>query len=347
VGNRVDLVVDPLRGERISIELPLTFRTPPETARRELGLPDWLDLTDPIVARAVVLLRAAHVAEPSVHLAMLGGVANRLRCRASNVADLGLRRGLHDLDVACRHKEIRSVRAFLESLHEREGSALQFVETQGDRIFNASGEGRRLRYHMVLGQDASTSVALGTVDLLADEFRFCHRFDLREEVRRAPEQHGTLSPALLLLAKLQFIQRIPDEDRDKVRERVLGPYGRHELVIGPEAKDVRDIVALLVEHRVEEGTEGISPQRVGELLAHDWGLWRTVSLNLEMVGRSAILAAVPSPDQERARAGLDQVAAVAKRAAPTRRFGFLGGQWWEEVDATPVVDGTGTVASRA
>jgi hypothetical protein len=343
VGTRVELVVDPLRGERVSIELPLDYRTPPETARRELGLADWVDLTDPIVARAVVLLRAGRVAEPRVELAVLGGVANRLRCRSSNTSDLGLRRGLHDLDVACLHKEIRSVRNFLETVHEREGSALQFVETQGDRIFNASGEGRRLRYHVAVGQESATSVALGTVDLLADEFRFCHRFDLREEVRHAPEQHGTLSLAVLLLAKLQFIQRIPGEDRDKVRERVLGPYGRHDLVIGPEAKDARDILALLVDHRIEEAADGISPQRVGDLLAHDWGLWRTVTLNLEMVGRSPILAALPSPAQERARAGLDALSAIAARVTPSRRFGFLGGQWWEEVDATPVVDGTGTV----
>jgi hypothetical protein len=344
VGTRVELVVDPLRGERISLELPLEFRAPVESARKELGLPVWVDLTDPIVARAVSLLNAARAEQPPVHLAILGGVANRLRCPSSNGSEAGLRRGLHDLDLACLLKEVRAVREFLETLHERGGSALQFVETQGDRIFNASGEGRRLRYHMAVGQTDAASVTLGTVDLLADEFRFCHRFDLRDEVRSSSRQHGTLSLATLLLAKLQYIQRIPGEDRGKVGERVLGPYGRHELIIGPEVKDVRDIVALLVDHPVEDSPEGISPQRLGDLLGRHWGLWRTVTLNLEMVGRSSTLAALPTPDRERARSRLAEVAAIAQRAAPSRRFGFLGGQWWEEVDATPAVDGTGRVA---
>ncbi len=339
----VDLVIDPLRGERLSIELPLTTRISPETARAELGLPGWVDVSDPIVARALLLLRAARRADPPVALALLGGAAHRLRCPSSNRADLGLRRPLHDLDVACLHKEVRAVRRLLESVHEREGSGLRFFETSGDRIFNSLSEGRRLRFHMVLGQEGA-SVSLGSVDLLADEFRFCHRIDLREDVRGAAEQHGTLSPALLLLAKMQYIQRVPLEAQAKVADRVLEPFGRHDLLIGPETKDVRDLLALLLDHPIEAGGDGISPDRLREILGGDWGFWKTVSLNAGLLERSPILAGLPESARATVRPRLDALRGILGSLTPKRRLAFLGGPWWEEVDEQPSVVGIATVA---
>ncbi|MFZ1022841.1 MAG: hypothetical protein WAN87_01740 [Thermoplasmata archaeon] len=333
----VNLVIDPLRGERISIELPIAFRTSPEAARRELGLPDWVDVSDPIVARGVSLLAAARRAEPTIHLATLGGVAHRLRCEASNRTDLGLRRALHDLDVACLHKELPAFRTFLATLREREGGALQFFETNGDRIFNSLGEGRRIRLHMVLDQQAS-EIALGSVDVLADEFRFCHRFDLRSDILAASTQGGTLSPALLLLTKLQFIQRIPAEDREKVPDRVLIPFGRHDVLIGPEEKDVKDLLALVIDHPIAEVAEGISPGRLSALISVDWGLWRTVSLNLEMLARSPLLQDLPQALRTQILSRFGALQNLFASIEPKRRLGFFRGAWWEEVDWQPAVD---------
>jgi hypothetical protein len=342
VGEVVDLVIDPLRGEKVSLELPLRLRTAPDAARAELGLPEWVDVSDPIVARAVALLRAARRASPPISLAILGGVAHRLRCPASNRPDLGLRRSLHDLDLACLHRELRTVRAFLETLHEREGSGARIFETSGDRIFNSLSEGRRLRFHMVLGQ-LGPEITIGSVDLLADEFRFCHRLDLREDVRTAPQQHGTLAPTLLLLAKLQYIQRIPGEDRDKVGDRVLEPFGRRDVLIGPEPKDVRDILALLIDHPLDDSPSGVSPRRLSSLLSADWGLWRTASLNVKMVARSSLLHALPESSRAVANAQLAALAELFDGLTPKRRLAFLGGQWWEDVDAQPSVDGKASV----
>lgn len=342
MAERVELVVDPRRGERISLELPLTFRTPPSDAARALGLDQWVDLSDPIVARGVAIVAAAAHADPPLELAVLGGVAHRMRCPSSNRPDTSLRRVLHDLDLACLHKEIRGVRAFLESVHEREGSALRFFATDGDRIFNSLGEGRRFRYHMVTDQ-RGTQVDLGTVDLLADEFRFCHRLDLRPEVAAGRSNRGTLSLATLLLAKLQFIQRIPEEDAGRVAGRVLEPFGRHEVVIGPEAKDVQDILALLADHPLAEGVDGISPSQLTSHLGSDDGLARTVSLNLRMVGGSPVLDRVPEPLRAAIRGRLAELATLTSPFAPTKRRGLLRGPWWEEVDAQPAVDGTWTV----
>ncbi len=346
MGEVVDLVIDPLRGDRISIELPVSFRSSLEDARRQIGLADWVDLGDPLVARGVALVAAARRAQPEIHLALLGGAAHRFCSLSSNRTDLGLRRTLHDLDVACLHKELPEVRAFLATVHEREGSGLRFFETAGDRTINSLGEGRRLRLHMVLGEHDG-EIALGSIDLLADEFRFCHRFDLKADVREAPARQGTLSPALLLLAKLQFIQRIPGSDRGKVAERVLAPFGRHDVVIGPEAKDVLDVLALLLDHPVGETPDGISPARLSAVVSADWGLWHTASLNIEMVRRSALLRELPPGPRGQISSRLDALGTILSSAAPRRRFGFLGGQWWEEVDNLPAVDGTVSVGAAA
>jgi hypothetical protein len=343
VGDRVvDLVLDARRGERISIELPLTLRTPLAASARALQLADWADLSDPIVAKGVAVVDAAARSDSPVHLAILGGVAHRLRSPSSNAGSSGLRRSLHDLDIACLHREIRSVRAFLETVHEREGSGLRFFATDGDRIFNSLGEGRRFRYHMVTALRGS-DVDLGTVDLLADEFRFCHRMDLRDEVPLSRAQHGTLSLATLLLAKLQFIQRIPSDDAAKVPGRVLEPFGRRDIAIGPEAKDVQDILALLADHPIADGAEGISPTRIAAVLEPDGGFYRTVELNLGMLERSPVLSAVPEPLGRTIRARLADLRAVLGKIVPRRRRSLFGGPWWEEVDSQPSVDGTSSV----
>ncbi|HTZ62305.1 MAG TPA: hypothetical protein VMC82_06685 [Thermoplasmata archaeon] len=339
MGEVVDLVIDARRGEKISLELPLSLRTPPESAREELGLPEWVDVRDPIVARGLLLLRAARRASPAPALAILGGVANRMRCPTSNAPTSPLRRSLHDLDLACLHKELRTVRAFLESLHEREGSGLRVFETAGDQIFNSLSEGRRLRFHMVLGQQGS-GISLGSIDLLADEFRFCHRFDLREDVASAARQHGTLSLPLLLLAKLQYIQRVPKESAGPVAERVLEPFGRSDVLIGPEAKDVQDVLALLIDHPLDESAGGISPSRLIAVLGKDWGLWKTVGLNVATIRRSPILLGLPESLRATAFAQLEAVAELLDGLSPKRRLAFLGGEWWEEVDAQPSVDVT-------
>ena len=195
---------------------------------------------------------------------------------------------------------------------------------------------------MVLEQN-DDGIGIGTVDLLADEFRFCHRFDLKADVLDSYRQRGTLTPALLVLAKLQFIQRIPGEDREKVGERVLEPFGRHDVVIGPESKDVRDVLALLLDNPVAETPDGVSPSRLAEIVSPDWGLWQTLTLNVQMLRRSAVLAGLPEGPRLQVRNRLESLSTILAGLSPRRRFGFLGGAWWEEVDGLPAVDGTAKV----
>jgi hypothetical protein len=339
VTQRVDLVIDALRGQRVPIDLPLSYRVPVETTRDELGISPTVDCSDPIVAKAVALLGAARRADPPVHLAVFGGTAHRLACPSSNAVDLGLRHELHDLDIAVLQKEGRSFRRFLANVAVTEGSGLTFFETPGDGIFNSTSDGRRLRWHMVVGQ-MGPEVVLGTLDIIADDFEFCHRMAVREDILTAPSHGWTLTPTHLLIAKGQFIQRIPREDGSLVPDRVLESFGKHEVVIGPEAKDVQDLLALVHDHPVDDSPSGISPTELTRLLVADWGLWKTLGLNLAMVARSPILASL-SP-RMRARIGeqIEKLRAVVDPLTPKRRLGFLGGPWWQEVDATAFTDTT-------
>ena len=339
MGHRVDLVIDRLRGEKLQLDLPIGFRIPVEEVREALHFSDQVDLSDPIVAKAVALAGAAARRDPPLRFAVFGGTACRLRCPSSNDRDLGLRHELHDLDLAIPLKEALEFQRFLAEVGEREGSGLTFFESSGDRIYNSIGGGRRLRWHMVVDQQGS-EVVLGTLDLVADTFEFCHRIDVRADLEAAPTSGWTLSLAHLLLTKGQFIGRIPRAESAPVADRVLEPFGKRDVVIGPEAKDVRDMLVLLCDHALGEGPDELSTRELARLLEMDWGLWKTFGLNLGMVARSPILKELPAPVRARIEDRLRSVRELVAALSPRRRLGFLGGPWWQEVDSTPSVDGT-------
>jgi len=337
VERRVEVVIDPLRQEKVSLRLPLEFRRRVEEVRAELGLPTSVDVRDPLVAKAVALAGAARDAQPPVRLAFFGGTAFRLLCPSSNDPTIGLRHDLHDIDMAVLVKEVRDVRRFLTSVEDSAGSALTFFETSGDRIFNSLSGGQRLRWHMAVATNAA-GLVLGTLDIVADAFRFCHRIDVRSDVERSAERGWTLEPAHLLLTKGQFVQKMPRADAAAIPDRVLEPFGRRDVIVGPEAKDVQDMLSLLHDHEVGEGAGEISPSELRRLLAADWGLWKTFGLNLGLIGRSRILRTIPAPVWARIEPRLETIRDLVAGLAPKRRLGFLGGPWWQEVDTTASTD---------
>jgi hypothetical protein len=89
------------------------------------------------------------------------------------------------------------------------------------------------------------------VDVFVSSFRMCHEIPL--EKRLHIDEH-TVPLAELLLTKLQIIEL--------------------------NEKDVRDTVALLLEHEVTDDDSGVNASHIAELCASDWGLWRTISHNL-------------------------------------------------------------------
>ncbi len=95
------------------------------------------------------------------------------------------------------------------------------------------------------------------LDVFYDKLDFCH------EVRwagRLEKDSPTIPLAELLLEKMQIV---------KINE-----------------KDVIDTIMLLVEHPLgDDDAETINIALIARLCAADWGLWRTVTMNLDKVRR--------------------------------------------------------------
>jgi hypothetical protein len=94
------------------------------------------------------------------------------------------------------------------------------------------------------------------IDVLVGRFTMCHELDLSA---RLTANEVTLSPADLLLTKLQ--------------------------VVNLNMKDIQDVVALLVDFKVDEQSDyGINGRYIGEIVGSDWGWWKTATGSLAHVG---------------------------------------------------------------
>ena len=89
------------------------------------------------------------------------------------------------------------------------------------------------------------------VDIFIDMFKMSHVIDLRG---RLNGDGPCASPADLLLSKLQI----------------------YEI----NRKDLIDVIALVLDHAIGEGDDAIDAQYVARLACEDWGLCRTVQLNI-------------------------------------------------------------------
>jgi hypothetical protein len=98
------------------------------------------------------------------------------------------------------------------------------------------------------------------IDVMVDKLSMCHVLDFRPSFGSASP---TLDPADLLLSKLQIVEL--------------------------NAKDAHDTFHLL--SGVPVGSGGIDPGRFGQVLASDWGWWRTVTGSLKKL--PDLLAATP------------------------------------------------------
>jgi len=119
------------------------------------------------------------------------------------------------------------------------------------------------------------------VDVMVDRLSMCHTLDFKSSFASTSI---TLDPADLLLSKLQIFEL--------------------------NAKDARDITHLLAGVPVGDGGPGpvIATRRFGEVLAADWGWWRTTTGNLEKLPK--LLA--ENPEMVPPRARFDPLAQAAR-----------------------------------
>jgi hypothetical protein len=117
------------------------------------------------------------------------------------------------------------------------------------------------------------------VDVFVGAFRMCHEIPLDD---RLEVQDRTVPLAELLLTKLQIIEL--------------------------NEKDVCDTLLLVHGHAVsDEDGDAINGARIAELCASDWGLWRTITANVEKVLEHGADYDVPGADRERMTARLREV----------------------------------------
>jgi hypothetical protein len=132
---------------------------------------------------------------------------------------------------------------------------IDFFEARGflgDRRFNLLHGDRQI---YLTTPDGKTSV-----DVVMDRLNMCHVLDFRDRIDRLP---ATLDVADLLLTKLQVVEL--------------------------NQKDVHDLIHLLSGYEVRPGDdpESIGLDRVGRVVADDWGWWRTATMNLDKLAHFA------------------------------------------------------------
>lgn len=182
-------------------------------------------------------------------------------------------------------------------------SALRRLGYREDREVSITSEGRRA----IFDHPTAPQVHL---DVFFDELEFCHRIPL---AGRLEADRPTIPLAELLLSKLQIV---------KLNE-----------------KDVVDTILLLLDHELGTGDDDvIDAGRVADLCAADWGLWRTLSMNLEKVRalvetypqlgadqRTRVLAATQALKRTIDQAPKPLAWRVRDRIGDRR-------QWWTDVD---------------
>jgi hypothetical protein len=171
-----------------------------------------------------------------------------------------------------------------------------------DREVSILSEGRRSIFDHPSGQVH--------LDVFFDRLEFCHVIPL---AGRLEVDTPTIPLAELVLSKLQIV---------KLND-----------------KDVVDTILLLLDHQFGTGDrDTIDLGRIADMCAAEWGLWRTLTMNLEKV--AALAATYPQlSDSQRvkvAAAVRDMKAAIDAAPKPLawRMRDRVGDrrQWWTDVD---------------
>jgi len=151
------------------------------------------------------------------------------------------------------------------------GQMLRDAGYQPEVAFNAMNGKERMLFH-----DPEHG---RQVDVFVGSFRMCHEIPFAG--RLAPGE-PTVPLAELVLTKLQIIEL--------------------------NEKDVRDTVLIFHGHEVaDHDGDAVNAARIAELCAADWGLWRTITGNLDRCREHLDDYALPEPERARVRERLSAV----------------------------------------
>ena len=176
---------------------------------------------------------------------------------------------------------------FATSRHHRGAVERLLVDLgyEADEEFNFQAGRRRLLFH-----DPERG---RQVDVFIDSFDMCHVIALEDRLVVEPR---TLPLAELLLTKLQ--------------------------IVALNDKDANDVCALLLAADVasDDGWARINATRVAEMCAGDWGLWRTVDLNLDRIVDRLPGLGLATEEEERVERGVAALRAAIESVPKSRRW---------------------------
>ncbi len=168
-------------------------------------------------------------------------------------------------------------------LSRQRKAVVTFLEQAGcqpDRRFNNLNGDRQMYFTAPSGRP---------IDVMVDRLTMCHTLDFRPSFGRLPH---TVDAVDLLLSKLQIVEM--------------------------NEKDARDIVQLLSCLPAAPAGQGgvfIDTGRFGQVLASDWGWWRTVTGNLDRL--PALMSEHPHLRQEAPFDPLEQAVRLRQVADET------------------------------
>ncbi len=195
-----------------------------------------------IVAEAGRLLDAAQ--SDGVPIRLIGGLAVYFH---SQEIPAPLRRSYDDIDVATAKGASRSAGELLSKLGYEPSK--EFNALQGDRRLLFFDRRNERKLDVFVGSFVNER----KLDVFVGSFEMCHTIPI---TGRMALDDRTIPLAELLLTKLQVVELTE--------------------------KDLRDIATLLNRHEVGgHDDDAVNGDFVASLTADDWGLWRTVKLNVE------------------------------------------------------------------
>jgi hypothetical protein len=175
--------------------------------------------------------------------------------------------------------------------------------TPNKTLNTLSGDQRQLYYDEVNGRQ---------IDIFIGDFEMCHKLPMTDRVLRV--EPLTVPLAELFLSKAQIVEL--------------------------NHKDVLDLIALLLDHQIgREDDETINVGIIADLCAKDWGLYTTVSLNIEKLnnilgqGELALNQTQIETIKERL-AGIKQAMDTTSKSLGWKLRAKIGTRvrWYEEVE---------------
>ena len=147
------------------------------------------------------------------------------------------------------------------------------------------------------------------VDVFFDKLSFNHQINLTDRLELS---YPTIPLADLLLEKMQIV-RIND-------------------------KDMIDTMMLLREHSVgDKEDETINVSRLASLCAQDWGLWKTVTTNLQKTQDYAARQGIEDSDKEDIKLKIDGILASINGASKSTKWNLRAKigerkKWYNDVE---------------